>query len=63
MKSKLDKDKLNRLLRLHDRNYSWLAKKLNWTRQRMHYHIKNKTVMCADVVAPLFGLKGKDLIK
>ena len=63
MKSQLDKDKLNRLLKLHKKNYSWLANNLNWTRQRMHYHIKYRTVMGADAIAPLFGLKGKDLIK
>lgn len=63
MKTKLDKQKLDRLLNLNDKNYPWLANKLEWSRQRLHYHLKNKTVMLADRSAPLFGLKGKDLIK
>ena len=63
MKTLLDKDKLDRLLKLNGKNYTWLADNLGWTRQRMHYHIKYKTLSIADKIAPLFGLKGKDMMK
>jgi hypothetical protein len=63
METQLDKEKLNRLLKLHGKNYTWLANNLGWTRQRMHYHIKNRTLKIADKIAPLFGLKGRDMMK
>ena len=63
MKIQLDKQKLDRLLKLHNKNYPWIANKLNWSRQRLHYNLKHRTVVCADACAPLFGLKGKDLIR
>lgn len=63
MRSQLDKDKLVKLLKLNKKSRSWLADNLGWTRQRLHYHLKNNTVKLADASAPLFGLKGKDLIK
>jgi hypothetical protein len=63
MKTQLDKEKLVRLIKLHDKNYQWIADNLGWSRQLVHYHIKNRTLKFADEVAPLFGLKGKDLMR
>ena len=63
MRTQLDKDKLNRLLKLHKKKKVWLADNLGWTRQRLNYHLKNNTLILADAAAPIFGLKGKDLMK
>jgi len=63
MKTQLDREKLDRLLKINKKNYSWLANNLGWTRQRLHHHIKNRTLSIADNIAHIFGLKGKDLMK
>lgn len=59
----LDTQKVKSQLNNLGKNYSWLAGRLGIDRQLLHYHIKNKTVKGAEMIAPIFGLSAKDLLK
>jgi len=63
MRTQLDKEKLDRLLKLNKKKYVDLAKDLGWTRQLLNYHLSKRTLTLADAAASIFGLKGKDLMK
>lgn len=62
MTTQLDTAKIKRLLKIHNKNKSWLARQLGMTRQGIHYHLESRSLKSADKIAKVFGLKGKDLI-
>ena len=62
-KIELDIRKVEKQLKASGKTFSWLADKIGFSRQRLHYHLKNKTVKGAEVIAPVFNLDPKDLTR
>jgi len=53
------KDELNRL----GKNQTWLADKLNMTRQNISYMLTHNSLRAAERIGDVLGIEPKDLLK
>jgi len=62
-KLKLDTKKLLRILSDMGQNQTWLGVQVGMSKSLTSYHIRNQTVRGAEVFAPVFGVRAKDLLR
>jgi hypothetical protein len=59
----LDKDELDGQLSKRGMNYADLARLIGWSRENLHYHVKNRTVMGAERSSAALRVDLKKLLK
>ena len=62
-KLQLNKKKVDLELRRLNKTYTWLAQEIGISKALLSYHVILKTIKAAEMIAPVFKLHAKDLIK
>lgn len=59
----LNKDQLDKLLKARQMRYADLARMVGWSKENLYYHIKNRTLRCAEVCGEALQIDPKLLLK